>query len=182
LWELRVRTATWTQLHDGRAPPLRLGAGGAATLASSSLVPCARTGAALVAQPRHDRLLLFGGCDAAQQHNDLYEFVLPSRDGGSGGERGAPSERRPSSSRTRQHGHDGRSGGGSSRGAQGEASEKARGPNGGGWAPVEMAGVPPPPRSNHALVAHPDGRVLVFGGFDGHAFLGDLTAAVLDGS
>ena len=25
-----------------------------------------------------------------------------------------------------------------------------------------------------------DGRVLIFGGFDGTAFLGDLTAAVLD--
>ena len=49
-----------------------------------------------------------------------------------------------------------------------------------GWSLVEVAGVPPPKRSNHAMLPHGEGRVLIFGGFDGQGFLGDLSAAVLD--
>ena len=43
-----------------------------------------------------------------------------------------------------------------------------------------MKGLPPARRSNHVMLADGVNRVLVFGGFDGGGFLGDLQAAVLD--
>ena len=50
-----------------------------------------------------------------------------------------------------------------------------------GWSKVEMSGLPPPKRSNHVMLPGGGGKtVLVFGGFDGNGFLGDLTQAVLE--
>ena len=49
-----------------------------------------------------------------------------------------------------------------------------------GWSPVAMDGVPPARRSNHVMLSHGGGRLLIFGGFDGAGFLGDLSAAVLE--
>ena len=49
-----------------------------------------------------------------------------------------------------------------------------------GWSLLEMAGVPPPARSNHTMLSHGPERLIIFGGFDGTGFLGDLCAAVLD--
>jgi hypothetical protein len=43
-----------------------------------------------------------------------------------------------------------------------------------------MKGLPPARRSNHVMLPDGANRVLVFGGFDGSGFLGDLQAAVLD--
>ena len=93
------------------------------------------------------------------------------------------SERKPSA---RQHAS--ADGGASSRGGRssraagndagaGGASSAAR-PT--GWSLVEMSGVPPARRSNHSMMMHGEGRVLIFGGFDGQSFLGDCVTAVLD--
>eukprot|EP00310_Coccolithus_braarudii_P003141 CAMPEP_0183367210 /NCGR_PEP_ID=MMETSP0164_2-20130417/91683_1 /TAXON_ID=221442 /ORGANISM="Coccolithus pelagicus ssp braarudi, Strain PLY182g" /LENGTH=43 /DNA_ID= /DNA_START= /DNA_END= /DNA_ORIENTATION= len=43
-----------------------------------------------------------------------------------------------------------------------------------------MAGRSPPRRSSHAMVSH-NGRILIFGGFEGGAFLGDMHCGVVDG-
>ena len=175
LWEFRVRTTTWTRL------PTAAELSPTAALAPAGFVggaPCARTGAVLLAQPHSDRLLLFGGCDAHQQFSDLFEYRLAHRHHHSD-RRGGSRHRRnntedddaPSSSRSSR-----RDGGSSHREATGGSGVSPRPV---GWSRVEMSGVPPPRRSNHMMVHH-EGRALIFGGFDGQGFLGDLSAAVLD--
>ena len=119
----RVRSSVWNLLK---------GAG-----------PRPRTCASLVALPRQDRLLLYGGCDAQQQHGGLHEYRLPPR-------------RRSFT------------GGGS--------TERLAG---GEWRQLDMAGPTPAARSNHCAVAH-EGKLMLFGGFDGAGFLADLHAAVLE--
>ena len=173
LWEFRVRTATWSKLPDGF--------GG----------PSARTGAVLVAQPQMDRLLLFGGCDAKQPFGDLFEYKLPHHRSSSSSRgdsaRGDGTDRK--SSRSHRHHKDKEEKEEKKEGGEepqpSERAHSSRGSStnlkGFGWSKVEMSGLPPPKRSNHVMLPGGGGKtVLVFGGFDGNGFLGDLTQAVLE--
>jgi hypothetical protein len=128
--------------------------------------PSPRTGAVLVAQPQRDRLLLFGGCDGKRQFAELAEYRLPARHRGE-----KDSHRRESHRGGESHRHSHR---------HSHRSEGGRDKANAGWSVVEMSGVPPTKRSNHAMASHGTGRVLIFGGFDGNGFLGDLSAAVID--
>ena len=140
--------------------------------------PSARTGAVLVAVPHSDRLLLFGGCDARQQYGDLFEYRLPSRSG-SGRESARHKAAAGEESSRRGSEESSRRGSESSRRAHRDDASSPR--TGGGWAMLDVAGVPPAKRSNHSMLPSPDGqRVLIFGGFDGQGFLGDTMVAVLD--
>ena len=188
LWEFRVRTATWSLLPPCCTSPSR------SPSLPATCVPSARTGSVLVAQPSQDRLLLFGGCDASQQYAELYEYQLPDRRHASSHGSHAHSERRHRSNgkssshrgeeetgrgeSTRRSGSQNRGGGSSER--KGAAVGEAGKPTRGGWRTLEMSGVPPARRSNHVMLTDESGRVLVYGGFDGSGFLGDLQAAVFD--
>ena len=109
-----------------------------ASLGALGRLPSPRTCASLCAQP--DRLVLFGGCDARQSFNGLFEYQL-------------------------------RSGGAHVLDADNEAP--------GGWAPLEMFGPAPPPRSSHVALMRAE-RLFVFGGFDGTTFMNDLHCGVLE--
>ena len=73
-----------------------------------------------------------------------------------------------------------RKGGESSRRSHREGGNSSPRVGGGAWAPLDVAGVPPAKRSNHSMLPAADGRLVIFGGFDGTGFLGDVTAAILD--
>ncbi|MEP6470192.1 MAG: kelch repeat-containing protein, partial [Chloroflexota bacterium] len=64
----RYLSDAWLIDDQGTATPIRL----------AGDPPPARSGAELVADPTHGRLLLFGGRDADAVMNDLWELRLPT--------------------------------------------------------------------------------------------------------
>ena len=124
LWQYAVASGLWSEL---------------ASLGPLGRLPSPRTCASLVATP--ERLVLFGGCDARQSFNGLFEYRLRHAAG------------------------------------NGHVLDADEAP--GGWAPLDMFGPAPPPRSSHMTLVRAE-RVYVFGGFDGTTFLSDLHCGVLE--
>eukprot|EP00964_Phaeocystis_antarctica_P029079 scaffold16383_cov59-Phaeocystis_antarctica.AAC.4 len=124
LWQYSISSGLWSEL---------------ASLGPLGRLPSPRTCASLVAMP--DRLVLFGGCDARQSFNGLFEYRLRNA------------------------------------GGNGHVLDADEAP--GGWAPLDMFGPAPPPRSSHMALMRAE-RVYVFGGFDGTTFLSDLHCGVLE--
>ena len=153
LWEFRTKTATWCRLPTVSESAMNP--------QCESPGPRALSGAALVAIPQRNSLLLFGGSTKTNYYGDLFSYQLPSR-----------KDRRAHSSsgegKRTQHRSLGR----------GVAYVDNHHKHISGWSRIEMAGVPPPRRANHAMLSH-NGRLIIFGGFDGSSFLGDVHAAVL---
>jgi hypothetical protein len=124
LWQYSISSGLWSEL---------------ASLGPLGRLPSPRTCASLVAMP--DRLVLFGGCDARQSFNGLFEYRLRNA------------------------------------GGNGHVLDADEAP--GGWAPLDMFGPAPPPRSSHMTLVRAE-RVYVFGGFDGTTFLSDLHCGMLE--
>jgi len=180
---------------DGAAPADgEADAGGWVAVKPQGASPCARSGAAAASLGRC--LFIVGGWDASKRElNDLWEFNAPARRWARIDAPNAPSPRTCAAlvalpERLLLFGgcdarqpfatlHEYRPRPATARGRD-LFGPGAGGVVGGGWAPLELAGAPPPPRSSHAMVAVGE-RLFVFGGFDGAAFLADAHCALVGG-